>query len=677
MARQDVDFKRTIRNVDTFEYDLLKSIKVQKMKKGYKRKKRYLDLVTAFDIETSNIDYGKNAIMYIWMYQICGYTVIGRTWDEFQLFLSRIDETIADDVTIVCYIFNLAFEFQFMKSIIPVERLMALDDRKVLTFDSGKFEFRCAYLHSNMNLRKFLESQNVEHQKTELDYSITRYPWTELSDKELEYCVHDVLGLVEGLEHEMKMDGDDLTTIPLTSTGYIRRKAKKVLGKYKKMIQAILPDLDVMTMLRKEFRGGNTHANVFNANYILDSKELGETMNSWDMSSAYPACILSYKYPYEFYEGIPSALDIYLKHGKAVLLDVILTDVKLRIVDWGCPYIPIAKCDYVVDPEKDNGRVRSCKELRMTINEIDLEILNMEYEFNMQVLKLYHARKDYLPQEFLDLVLEEYKEKTKLKGVDDYLYGKAKNRFNSLYGMCVQNVMKTDYVFEDGNIVKEHYKTPQDLIDDYHKHGWIAYQWGCWITSYARLRLELGIGIVRPEDFLYCDTDSVKVIGDYSKEFKELNKLLLNENAYAIDNKGKKHYIGIYEKENDKPILKWVSMGAKKYCYEDSDGLHLTLSGVSKSGVKELGSIDNFKEGFIFRESAGNESYYNDDVDEWIKIDGHDVHVTSNVAIYPSTYELGLTMDYRRLLYAVAKLDLEKDLYYDIQPSIIYTTDED
>ena len=108
-------------------------------------------------------------------------------------------------------------------------------------------------------------------------------------------------------------------------------------------------------------------------------------------------------------------------------------------------------------------------------------------------------------------------------------------------------------------------------------------------------------------------------------------------------------------------------MGAKKYCYVDMDGqLHTTISGVNKRlAPAELKDIRNFKEGFVFRTAGGTESIFNDNPDMTIRIQGHDLKITSNVMIKESTYTLSLTLEYKRLLAFLANTDIRYSLHYE------------
>lgn len=649
------------------------------------RKKRgafpYLNLICAFDIETTNVPELKRSFMYIWQLQIEDLTIIGRQWSDFQSCINRINELLTErEAGLVIWVHNLSFEFMYLKSWIPIENLRAMDTRKVLAFESGHIEFRCSFMHSNMSLRKYLEAMNVEAKKTTLDYNKRRYPDTVLTPEELEYCVNDVRGLVQALRIEMQKDKDNLYTIPLTSTGYIRRPARKSLYAYQKYIKPMLPTYDILLPQKEEFRGGNTHGHRHYAQKILiydpESEDPYERLPLYgvDISSSYPAQLLRERYPGEFYKRDLKHFEIAVKYRKAFLARIRLYNVNLKNPLWGCPYIAEAKCkivSYYSDKPKwsqvDNGRVLSAEYIEMTVNEIDFVILESEYTFEYEITELWTARKSYLPDNFRALIMDEYRAKTALKGVDDYVYGKRKGRFNSLYGMMVTNPIKPELKLDDDLMIVEDYqKTPELLVEEYLKNGWLPYQWGIYCTSYARLQLERGLQVIPPEAFIYADTDSIKFVGDYLDRFEELNKHYKIEEYSAEDRHGVRHYIGIFE--HDATYKKFVHMGAKKYAYEDMDGkLHITISGVQKAkGAVELGSIENFKPGFTFKEAAGTEAiYWDDTTPQWISVDGHRCLFASGIYIQDSTYTLGEGIDYQKMINFLSNTDIRYSLHYE------------
>ena len=646
--------------VDDLDVNVIRNIEKLKKKKGTKKKINYADIITAFDIETTNIDSIRNSVMYVWQFQLGkDITIIGRKWEDFQKLYSIINDNLNDELVMVCYIHNLSFEFQFLKSVIPVDSVRAMDNRKVLSFMSGKLEFRCSYLHSNMSLDKYLEKMGVQHKKVHgFDYSKKRYYWTKLSDDEMEYIVNDVLGLVEGLEIEMKKDSDDLYSIPKTSTGYIRRKSKKALEGYGKYIKPMIPNLKTIEKLQLAFRGGNTHTNRFFAEKIVDSKIIGYPMRSKDVSSAYIYHLLQKRYPKEFVETPIRYFEDALRIGRACLFTIDMFNVRLADKWWGIPYIAKDKCIVIDGEEMDNGRVLSCNHCRMVITEQDFSIIKSEYLFDYEISDLMTAKKGLLPYDLRKMILEMYKEKTLLKGGDDYLYGKYKNMLNSTYGMTVQNPLKPNYEFRDGILI-ERDDSLDDLMKEYEKLAWLPYQWGVYTTAYQRVFLEKGLNCISSEQFLYADTDSIYYIDMDNDTFDLLNDKVRDDNLGAIDKKGKIHYLGIWE-DDKKDIKRFISLGAKKYAFEDPNGVHLTVSGVNKKlGAKELGCLENFKEGFIFKDSGGTESIYNDfPLVDRIKIDGHDIDIISNIAIYESVYTLGVGGDYRRLLNGLMNVDI-------------------
>ena len=122
----------------------------------------------------------------------------------------------------------------------------------------------------------------------------------------------------------------------------------------------------------------------------------------------------------------------------------------------------------------------------------------------------------------------------------------------------------------------------------------------------------------------------------------------------AQDPSGNKYYLGIYE--HDGTYKKFITMGAKKYAYTDgNDNLHITIAGVGKKrGAIEMaahGGIQAFQEGFTFYDAGGTESVYNDIIEPFkVDIDGKSLNITSNCLIRSSTYTLGMTGDYKRIL---------------------------
>lgn len=643
---------------------------------GGKSRRIYVDKVCAFDIETTGIEDIEQSIMYVWQFQIDeDLTVIGRSWEDFLSMLRKI-KLIIGRRWLVIYVHNLSYEFQYLSGIYDFQEseVFCMDSRKILKCDMMDcFEFRCSYIQSNMSLAEFTTKYQVKHQKISgelFDYSKKRYPWTPLSDLEKEYIINDVLGLVEAIKKEMEIDGDNLYSIPLTSTGYVRRDVKRAMHTYSRTsLRKQLPDEHIFKLLHQAFRGGNTHANRYYTGLIQ------RDVTGYDISSSYPTQQVNRSFPMgEWIREDVMDLDYCLKlmelRKHACLMVCIFRNIKLRNKLWGCPYIPLSKTRNPYNYVNDNGRILEADYLEITLTEIDLRIILKQYQFDdCEIVEFYHTRSGKLPKMITDLTLKWFKGKMALKGVEgqEIFYMKEKNKLNSIYGMSVQNPAKPMMKYQFGEYNLED-KTTAELLEDSNRRAFQAYSWGVWVTAWARMELEEGLDLIAPEDFLYSDTDSVKFLNKYDKEFERYNsrirEISAKNGASAIDAKGKKHYLGVFE--YDGHYDEFCTLGAKKYVYTDGSGLHCTIAGVNKKfGAKELqraGGIKAFKEGFTFKEAGGLESIYNDYPPmKDITIDGKKIEIVKNIYLKDSTYTLGLTGEYKRLID-----DLQFWRYYNI-----------
>lgn len=624
------------------------------IKKRKRKQYFYKDIVCAFDIETSRVPGTDDSVMYIWQFQIdTQCTIYGRTWEQFKDFIEYLESCLDLQEAIVVYVHNLSFEFQFLSGIFNFteDSVFCVDSRKILrAMLHNHIEFRDSYLHSNMSLSKFLENMQVEDQKLkDFDYSKKRYWFTELSEHELLYCVNDVRGLVQALKIEMEKDGDTLYTIPLTSTGYVRRDFRNALQYRLEDIKKLLPDYELYKLLREAFRGGNVHANRFYVGQVLSD------VKSMDRSSSYPETQVNLEFPISpFRKSIEQTwerfVDLVDRH-RAVIARISLANVKLRRYEWGCPYIPVDKCRNIINAKEDNGRILSADYLEISVADIDFKIIENEYEWTEQGIKdIYYAKYGKLPQEAIKLINKLYTDKTELKDVEgqEYFYLKSKNKINSVYGMTAQDPMKDNVVYRNGNYEKA--EREQWAL----KSAFLPYQWGVWCTAHARNELEYCIREAHKQaTFIYCDTDSVKYIGNINLEEYNKTKIELAEynGGKATDKHGNTHYMGVYEEE--KTADRFVTWGAKKYACQYGEAVKITIAGVpKKKGAEELklaGGLGRLQPSYTFY--AGKlASYYNDTADYHIVIDGHDVRVTKNVTLKDTQYILSIADKYYDIL---------------------------
>lgn len=663
--------------------DIIKSIPIAR---NYSKRKKsdktlFRNCMCAFDIETTYLDDVEQSIMYIWQFAVMDlrngniWYCFGRTWEQFTKLL---DDFYHEGITVLVWVHNLSYEFQFMRHWLPFQKdkIFALKSRKVVRADIDGVQFRCSYIQTNKSLDAFTRDMGVVHQKlsgVEFDYSKKRYPWTEMTAEELQYCCNDVVGLLEAMRVRMRMENDTLYSLPLTSTGYVRRLAKEAMRKFNhKQLQAMMCDVDVYKLLRLEFRGGDTHANRYHVNKIL------ENVASYDRASSYPDVMLNYRFPMSAFT--PRMItDIGELEKKCQIRDCCfiavftITNLQQRDIYYGAPYLSLDKAVEISGQVVDNGRILSANKAVYVFNDIDWKIVKSEYVGEVEISQVYIAKYGYLPQAFRDLVIDLFHKKTSLKNVDgqELNYMRSKELINSLYGMCAQNPVKPDVIYMDE---PDQAFTLEDIVDigekleKYNKKAFLLYAWGCWVTAWARLKLKEMINIVG-DNFVYCDTDSVKFLvrDDYKRivarieEYNQgLKELSISNKGYADDKKGITHYLGVYEYEETYKQFK--TLGAKKYAYTRQDGtFKITIAGVpKKAGAREMGTIENFNVGFVFRNSGKLESVYNDsDYGTYYTDDSseHRIKIRSNVVLRESTYEIGLSLEYMYLLASVGNWD--------------------
>ena len=648
------------------------------------KKFRYMNTYAVFDIETTTIhpnpDQAPEGFMYHWQMNIGGVVVYGRRWDEWLELMKEISEwlDLTAEKRMVVYIHNAGYEFQFIKDFLREDlggfEVFATGRREpIYILCEAGFEFRCSYKLTNMNLnRACMNEYGVEHPKAagDLDYKKLRTAETPLDDTEFGYCISDVVSLYELIECRMINEGDKLDSIPLTSTGYVRRECRaacKADRHYRDRVfkkQLLTPE--VYTLLKEEGRGGNTHANRY-----MSGRKFSN-VSSFDEVSGYPAMLLLKKYPmskFSYYGDIESDREFEkLLSDNACLFRVLLEDVKVR-PEVTMPYIPVSKLSQRSYRGRfDNGRVLECEWLLMTVNDIDWKIILAQYNFSSVSISDFHiAKYDYLPDPIRNTVLEYFNQKCVLKNeiencsdeaeLDNlkYLYGKQKNRLNGIFGMMFTDPVRPVIECSQAGEWSQTLPNIEESLEKYNKsrNSFLIYAWGAWTTAHNRAHLQKLLDITG-NDTIYCDTDSSKAIitPRIRAKIEAENKKIIAEcekrGAYS-DVNGKRYYLGLYEHDGD--YYEFVTLGAKKYAYTDEKGFHITIAGVNKKiGAAEMADINNFKPGFIFRDAGGQTLYYNDAEKHYITVEGCRMLTASNIGMVDSTYELGITDEYAELI---------------------------
>lgn len=662
-----------------FAYNWNETDKIHFTSKAIKTKRSttYIRRPATFDIERSTYykDFDGEQIPRGVCYhlQMCveGRVIFRRTWGEWIVILSELRKRYKLDVNkkLVIYVHNLSYEFQFIYQFFnKINECFCTAEHKILkvTFDDV-FEFRCSYYLTNMSLAKMIENvPQTEHLKGagDLDYDKFRLPSTPLTEIERGYCYNDVRGLYERLVYGY-LKNDNLFTIPLTSTGYVRRDCRKAMKENDENRDIFLKsklDIELYNLCKECFRGGNTASNRYLTNVILYD------VHSFDMASAYPFQMISKKYPVgQFMKCTPKNEQELNEFNKEFC-----TIGRYTFIDIECkqnvpvPYIPFDKCQQIgASPLIYNGRILKSRYITMSLTNIDYEIIKNQYNIKeIAINDFYIARKEFLPAELRAETFKYFKIKSTLKGVagKEYEYTKGKNKLNSLYGMCVTDILHPN--FEFNKETGEFLEIPNTDIDKYYnsRNSFLSYQWGIFVSAYTRQMLQNAIDKIGL-DVVYCDTDSVKYIGEHSAVFAEINNEI-NEYCKAnniqnyVEFDGKRYEMGVFE--HDAEYKEFITLGAKKYAYKDmNDKIHITVSGLDKKqGAQELeqmGGLPAFKDGQIFHNSGRSSVYYNVADVHVETINGEKVLTASNIRIVPTTYTLGITDTMKSILQSVER----------------------
>lgn len=678
-------------NPETAPVKSLLTVPVAKPGQGTSPRRQYLDVIAAFDIETSKIQCSRlldhaniqQSWMYVWQFAIGEKDCIfGRTWEELQNLIEQITRVLENKrIRLIVYVHNLSYEFQFLSGIFEFgpKDVFAIKSRQVLRADlTPNIELRCSSLLTGLTLDRFTHKMGVYHAKRdgeEFDYSVRRYSDTPLTRKQYYYCLCDVIGLVEAINEKMRRDGDTPATIPLTKTGYIRRRAKDAMLSVPYPVRkANTPNWSDYVMLREAFRGGDTHANRCIVDYKIPD------VTSVDASSMYPFQMVTKRFPSGQWTDIDAAdfdrIIFHIRHGRAVLMRALFVNIRLAKEDWPDPYIPRDKARNVYGGLYDNGRVLSADQLELTITEVDLKIILNEYKFDdIYIINAKFAKKSKLPKPLRDLIISLYLDKTQLKGVKgmEWQYAAAKEDINSSYGMMVTDPVKDVLIYLENDFIPEGRAGPE-LLAISNSHAFLNYAWGVYVTAYARQLLHEAITLIYKTPgatHCYNDTDSCKYHGsvDWQRFNQKLKKAAESAGMVAEDPNGITHYGGVFESEGTYEFFK--TLGAKKYIYNYPGGpLQITIAGVNKSKggpeLEHMGGYDAFSlhsYDTTFHEAGGLEAVYNDvPIIDSINIDGREVPITKNVCLVESEYTLGTAADYERLITGLTL----RTLYYNI-----------
>lgn len=720
--------------VDDFPYERIPDYVHGVVGKG---KKLYANFVNTFDIECTTIDQratrneewfdGRTfGFMYVWMWAIGEDLVcVGRTWKEWQDFRYELIDRVG--CKFITWSHFLAYEFQNFRNFLPEpKRMFARNMREPVFVDYGEQEFRCSYILTNKSLDLFAKTTpGVTVYKAsgeEFDYSKRRFPDTELSENEWDYCIRDVVAQLQAIKGLLKSTGYDLSTVPLTSTGFVRRDYQKACcydTDNQKRVQNCKLNTAAYKMCEVGRRGGIAGSYELNTGMVIDGAM------SMDKKSSYPYQMMCKYFPNSrfLYKDVVAGSEAWFRYleRNACLMVVEFTELMLRPKSKiKIPYLSKSKCIAIDGGVFGNGKVYKASRLMCCITEVDLKIIEKNYWYNdVRCVKMLVAERGMLSYAFRKQLKDMFQTKEEIgfdvkrlegdaKKTAEEEYMKFKNKINASFGMMLTAILHDDIVysgkkwerkvvneFEYDSLLKKHYES---------KNTFLNYQDGVWVTAHARADLYEGLTCA-DDDTIACDTDSVKfrdwrwhgegeLMGDtirVIRKFEAINERIRGEASgfevkpYALVN-DKRIYLGVWEE--DAVYEQFITLGAKKYAYtlrkdreeilddtlEYRKPLHITVSGLRKSADKwfdeEVKGIQGFTVGRIVPpgKSGRTASYYVDvERPHELSIDGHVVVVGSNVGVVNVSYTLGVTNEWMEMLDAVAEDRLPGDNVEDMK----------
>jgi len=608
--------------------EIIRSSKLYGDGRGHK----YYNVPVAFDTETTRYeDKHKSGFVYIWMLKVGddpGVTVYGRDIAEFGDAMDYIatNTGMNDKQRLIVYVHNLGYDIEFIRHLITItDQMSHKAHQPMYIIDARGFEFRDSVtLSGGLPLKKIGEDLKDErHSKYkkkvgDLDYTKIRHPQTPLSDLEMGYCEGDVDVLAAYIAEEIEAYKGNITDVPLTNTGRIRKKARSHIfndknpnkTRYTFIMHDCVMDPAEYEMCRRAFMGGYTHANINNSNKVV------ENVTGYDLNSSYPSVMV--------YERFPMCAPRKLKHSEITTegaLDIINDKSKLSIwqitfynlkrrPDAGDSYITTSYRRTVTsdDKNRDNGRVYAAARVTSYFTNIDYTICEKCYTWQGIDFRagLVWDKIDYLPISLIEVVVQHYRDKTKLKGNDSKKveYNVLKALLNSLYGMSVTNNIRDEVTLTPAGWVthkltdEEITKKVEDENED--KDRFLYYPWGVFITAYARRNLWSAIDYFK-NDYVYADTDSiyVKASPDVIQKYMDHYRAVLETKAQLLANRytsispddlkpktfnGEVKLLGEWDYQGT--YTRFKTIGAKRYLMETPDGsIKATVAGISKKAL--------------------------------------------------------------------------------------------
>lgn len=574
----------------------------------------------SFAIHTSKYQDSRNkqfSVPYIWTLNIKGTIFYGRTIEEFQDAMKLMKEyyDLSPQKRMRFYVYRLVAEFQMIRKYFNIIDSFSAERRKpyYVIFEEG-FELFDTYSMIDKSIDNIASDLDIEYIEDKTPYKKRSHVMNLNEDTMNHVKSHSTV--IQTLINDELNQVQSIIKLPLTNTQRVRRHINKNCLQdkaYMSKVRNLTMQYDDFLLLKRCFTGGFTFANPRYRNKIINN------VTSLDIASAYPSIITTELFPMTPFKE--TTLSSYAEFEEFVTdyqfccaFDITLYNLESKRDDL----FSITE-DQIHEGSSTNvqtigGKVDSADKITISMTNVDWIIFKQLYDFDeskVTIGRFSHARAGYLPHTIVKPVLDLYKAKTELKGVKgkERQYKEAKVKLNSIYGMLVTDeVHRDDVKFEDDKWVEEIFDNYSEQLE-YDKKSLESYNnkksrttfygWGVWVTSYARKRL-FSVILKTADDFVYCDTDSVKVINydkyktvfdnDILRQKTRIDFAVQNHSVFArsdfapmstVDKQRK--IIGVFEVEY--MYDKFKALGSKQYVGIKNDELEVTCSGIPKKAL--------------------------------------------------------------------------------------------
>ncbi len=616
----------------------------------WQRKRRgrrcYCNEVIYFDCETSNNHAADILQLKTWIVSIQvrfnGEYHLFRKPTEFTDWLKFLikEYKLDPERRIICIAHNASYDLSYLvpwlQKELPKEPRSGIYEglSKIINYSQYCFDFYCSYMLTGKSLAKWSKELNVEHKKQVglYDYNKILYQDSELTKDEQTYDMYDVLALEECYKKQLQIYGDTTATVPLTKTGYVRRRFRKgsQRDKYyrKKYFRDTMLSVDQYKMALWAFAGGYVHNNRYYKSKLISwSFGIGHA----DFRSHYPTQAVDgplpvgkpetyYEYNHKIYQSFPHSPKDFVEMWPDYfsLVHVRIYAAELRSKSITMPFLQASKlfnCSKLGDKVgrfrslDDNGRVMKIVSgaCETVLDNLTLSIIMKQYHIKLIVLRAVRWKCGPLPDCLADTIHELFKLKSNLKIFHSEMIEKygihsaeaieaafnlqsSKADLNGCYGMFATRPAREEYDLDYSRdpplVTIKRCSTDEEIQEQLNKfynssNSFLPYIIGIAITAKARYELFEYIEAVGYNNVLYADTDSLFYLKtpENVKAIKRLNALKHKTAPYITNSEGKRVYYNVFDEEQD--IIAFKGLHSKCYGYvTSSNELVLTIAGI-------------------------------------------------------------------------------------------------